>query len=492
MTAPVLVAGAGPTGLAAACALSSFGVPVRILDKRTGPDPKPRAIVVWSGAMEVLDRLGVAEEVAEGALPIRTGRYLSGGREIAALDLLVPGTRWKHPLSVPQPLVEQALRRRLAGLGVEVEWGHRAVGTREEGGRLLLESVREGPEAQSVRIETAADYLVAADGGRSVLREQLGIERSGRTFPRDFLLVDGALRFPGGPPSRRTASYHLSDRGVVVVVPLRDGSHRVFIDLPPDPSASRDAEAVVEEVSSELRRRFAAPPRIDEAHWASRFSIHAKVADRFREGRVLLAGDAAHVHSPAGGQGMNTGIQDAWDLSWRIAALRRGADPALLGGYDRERRRAAVRAVRQAELQTRMWLLGGGPLSKVRNVVVHRALASAAARRTAVQRLAQLRWPLGEGAARFRPGAPGPRPGDRLSEFARSTKHVLLLLGGEPSRAAEAREALARRLPHCEVLGRDGRPNGDPLLVWVRPDAMVGARSRWADRGGLLKLLGGA
>lgn len=481
----VVVVGAGPTGLAAACTLAERGVGVRVLDAREGPDEKTRAIVAWSGALEVLDGLGVGDALAAHGLRLSRARYFSAGAQLFTTELRVGESTWTAPLSIPQPRIEEALRRRLGEHGVEVEWGCRVVDVATHDDRVELKyEHRDGTRPAT------ASWVIAADGARSAVRSAVGIRMEGTSFPRDFLLVDGSLRdgvgteLSSSEPAIDEPHYHLTESGVVVVVPLAGGGHRVFLDLPSDPDAPRDEASVVQVVREELASRFAHPPTFEAPRWASRFTVHALVADEFRSGRVLLAGDAAHVHSPAGGQGMNTGIQDGFDVGWRIAALEQGASPALLDGYAPERREAAVRAVRQAELQTKMWLMRGSLRRRVRDLVLRRVIGSRRGSAMAVERLAQVRLPLGGPATLSDPRCPKalPRVGDLVAGPA--TGRSVLLVGA--SRTPQEREELARQVPWVEVRASDGV--GDCLL-WVRPDRRIGGRARWQGRAELLRLL---
>ncbi|MCM2391795.1 FAD-dependent monooxygenase [Streptomyces albipurpureus] len=383
MSAPVLVIGAGPTGLTAACALRSLGVPCRIVDRRSGPGSAPKGLVLWSGALECLHRIGVAHELARVAMPLTGASYWSGGRRIAKARFGgLENTGFPGPLCVPQPVTEQALHHRLQELGGSVEWETEATEVQ----------VNRGPTDQSVTVtlrshgaeETVTvPWLIAADGARSRVRESVGIPFEGHTFDRTFLIGDGRLE---GAPTDAEVQHHITPAGVLVIVP-QPGGHRVFFDTEPD---GQSEPPTIEQLQLLLDERGPGGLRLEGIWWSSRFRVHAKVAPRFRDGPVLLAGDAVHAHTTAGGQGLNTGVQDGYDIGWKLASVIRGCDPSLLESFEAERRPASVRAVRSGDQQTRMWLLRT-PLARALRNFAMRALSGTGVLETkVVPLLAQL------------------------------------------------------------------------------------------------------
>ncbi|MFI6121483.1 FAD-dependent oxidoreductase [Streptomyces sp. NPDC051064] len=229
-TPQVLIVGAGPTGLTAACTLLRHGVKVRVVDRRHGPTGAPKALILWSGALEVLDRLETAVAIGERSLPLSGASYWSRGRRIAGLGFgALRGTRFPGPLCVPQPVTEELLYERLIQLGGAVEWSTEAesVTVAAEEATVVLKGPGGNPSTARAR------WLIAADGAHSKVRAVLGIPFEGSTYARDFLLGDGLLKAEG--PTRLPAAeaqYHLTPDGVLVVVALPEGGHRVFFDLP--------------------------------------------------------------------------------------------------------------------------------------------------------------------------------------------------------------------------------------------------------------------
>ncbi|BAJ28115.1 MULTISPECIES: FAD-dependent monooxygenase [Kitasatospora] len=447
----VLVAGAGPTGLTAACTLLQHGVPVRLVDRRACFTPEPKALVMWSGALEALHRLGVADALAERALPLNGASYWSGGRRLAGVRFGgLSGTRFPRPLCVPQPVTEELLYERLLDLGGRVEWGTAVTAVATADGRAEVALTRADGTAETVSVP----WLIGADGTRSTVRESIGVPYPGSSHDREFVLGDG--RIDGDLPPDE-AQYHLSPDGVLVLVALPDGGHRIFFDLPPGTRTGPPDDAELQQL---LDARGHGRWTVRETWWTSRFRVHTKVAERFRHGPVLLAGDAAHAHSPAGGQGLNTGVQDGFDAGWKLAAVLRGADPALLDSYDPERRPVSARAVRNSERQTRLWLLRPRPARALRDLLLGTLARTGALERRIVPELAQLDLDLTASPAvrpTTVPGAPVPgrRLGDAplrplrgtsatsLHDYLATGRHTVLIAGDGPAAADAAERATA-------------------------------------------------
>ncbi|GHH24821.1 FAD-dependent monooxygenase [Streptomyces rubradiris] len=344
----ILVVGAGPTGLTLGIELLRRGVPVRIVDREDRPHPHSKAIVLWPRTLEVFRRLGVAEGITERGLALPAANYYSGGRRVARIDFrTLAGSRYGTPLSLPQQQTEAVLRAELRRLGGEVEFGVtlRSLQASAERVRVGLDGPR-GPEQAEV------PWVVGCDGAHSTVRSLAGIGFHGLTYPQTFLLADGAC---DTTLAHDEAHYFMTDRGVLVVVGLPDGQYRVFGGVG-SYDGSADPLAVLRRAAQE---RSPVPVRMDAAARTGVFRVHARQADRFQAGRVLLAGDAAHIHSPAGGQGLNTAVEDAHALGWRLALPDADAVERELDRWERERRQVAAEVVGDAHRQTRMWMLTG-------------------------------------------------------------------------------------------------------------------------------------
>jgi 3-(3-hydroxy-phenyl)propionate hydroxylase len=269
----------------------------------------------------------------------------------------------------PQPAVDRIQRARLAELGTDVEWGTALIALRDTGD--TVEVVLDGPAGQEL---VSVAWVAGCDGANSRVRELAGIPFTGKTYPRSYILGDGDIV---GDVPRDEVHYTLHRDGVLVVVPLPEGGIRVFADATRMPGAADidpDAPLTTGQLQALADQRAPYPLDVRELIWSTRFQVHLRRAERYREGRVLLAGDAAHIHSPAGGQGMNTGIQDGANLGWRLALISRGvADPErVLAGYEAERGPVAAQVMRSSDQQTRLWGVRSGIGRRVRDRVLAR------------------------------------------------------------------------------------------------------------------------
>ncbi|MBR7839487.1 FAD-dependent monooxygenase [Actinospica durhamensis] len=352
----VLVVGAGPTGLTLAGELLRHGVRVRVVDQARGPSDAPRALSLWPRALDILDDLGAGAAIRAAGRRIETFGYFSEGRRVATFHF--PPALASTIL--PQPRIEHALTESLHALGGRVErgvrlvrmTGHQATGLGEDrlGGPVVAELEHDDGTVEQVR----PAFVVGADGASSTVRAQMGVHFSGDTYEMAFALVDAHVE---GVLSSTEIRYYQTSSGTLVIVPAPDG---VFRFLSVVPSGVAEAAADVAAMQAVLDERGPAGVRIVEPVWQSVFRVHTRRATHFRRGRVFLAGDAAHVHSPAGGQGMNSGLQDAHNLGWRLAAvLGRRAPEDILYDYEPERSETARRVVRDTNLHTRAWVVRG-------------------------------------------------------------------------------------------------------------------------------------
>ncbi len=359
---PVLVVGGGPVGLTSATELIRRGVPVRCVDKADGPSPLSKALVVWPRALEVLRSLGGDALITGRGLPVDSLKYFSANRPIANVGFK-PHTK---PVILPQPDVEALLGESLTNVGGRVEWRTELLELTQDGDGAT--ALLRGPDG--VERRERFSYVVGADGASSTVRTILDIPFDGATYPNTFVVadvtVDGALQHDA-------SYYYCSPRGVLVIVGLPGGRFRVFTSAPTDLDRENVPLSTVQEL---VDARGPGGLRLRDPSWMSAFSVHARHAARTREGRIFLAGDSAHIHSPAGGQGMNTGITDAHNLAWKLAMVWHGDAPAsLLDTYEPERAEIARAVVRQADLQTKAWMLAKPHQVKLRDAAVRAASA---------------------------------------------------------------------------------------------------------------------
>ena len=333
----VLVVGAGPTGLMAGLVLTRRGVPVVVVDQKAGPTRESRALAVQARTMEIYDQLGLADQVLSGAYPalrmqIGTDPPL-GGLSIASLQR--GETRFPGIQIFEQSANEQLLSGSLAAAGTEVMWRHRLVDLIDDPGQAegRVVALLDGPEGL---VRVRAQWCVGADGARSAVRRELDIPFEGVTDDATFWVAD--LRGVRGVPDNSMAA-RFGDATFAVAFPLGPAGHTRLVALAPrDDIGQQEALAAARD---DLGLTY------DGVDWFSSYRVHHRVATAFRKGSVFLAGDAGHVHSPVGGQGMNTGLQDAHNLALLLADVRQGRlGTAALDRYEQERRPVAVMLVK--------------------------------------------------------------------------------------------------------------------------------------------------
>jgi 2-polyprenyl-6-methoxyphenol hydroxylase-like FAD-dependent oxidoreductase len=332
---PVLVVGAGPTGLTLACDLARRGIRVRIVDAAPQPFAGSRGKGLQPRTLEVLDDLGVLDAVLAAGAPyprlrLHWRRFVVGRWTMMARHAATPEVSHPNPWLVPQARTEEILRDRLASLGHAVELGTALTGfTQDDAG--VTATLMRGGALETVR----AEYLVGADGGHSRVRKVLGLPLRGETREEERMVV-GDVRVDG---LGRT-HWHVwpfAKGGMVALCPL-PGTDRfqLVLQVKPGGTLPELTEAALDQRLQEAARPGRAL-RLHDASWLSVYRPNVRMVGRYRVGRVFIAGDAAHVHPPAGGQGLNTGVQDAYNLGWKLGHVLQGADPALLDTYEAER-----------------------------------------------------------------------------------------------------------------------------------------------------------
>ncbi len=338
----VVVVGAGPTGLAVAAEIALAGASCLVLERRTGLRTDSRAACLHARTMEMLDLRGQAERFAQVGFPVRSFPL---GLRGAAIDLRRLDSDFPYILDVPQSRVEELLAARARELGAEIRWSS-TVTAIEAGDREVRLTLQDGS------VEHAA-YVVGCDGIRSFVRDSLGIPFPGAANPGSVILAD--LYLDG--LSMSDAYGDLSDRGMMLVLPFRDGSCRLVLYDYARADAPVTEPVTLAEVKAGLTRITGRDFGARDIYWSGRYRSESRQVPGYRTGRIFLAGDAAHTHSPAGAQGMNTGLQDALNLGWKLGAAVAGWAPdQLLDSYHAERHPvgAAVLALtgRQFRLNT--------------------------------------------------------------------------------------------------------------------------------------------
>ncbi len=537
---PVLIVGAGPTGLTLAIELARRGIPFRLIDREAERPTTSRAIGTQARTVEVFRLMGIPETALEPAARPRALRFAERDRTLARITL---DDRLGAPrlISMDESDTERVLEHRLAELGGRVERSTELTGFRIDQDRVIAALLGPGGASQ-----VPIGFLVGADGAHSTVRHLAGIEFAGEAYPERFLLADLDLDWE---LPHDEGHIWIGDDGLVAVIPLPgERRYRLIVPLPPaDATKEYGSEAeIAAEAEALLRQRTGVSfRRIGDPLWASAFRIQRRQAERYRLGPIFLAGDAAHVHSPVGGQGMNTGIQDAFNLGWKLALAVHGqAAPGLLDTYQAERHPIARGVLRGTHLGTRLFLAQNQVMRAVREQAVPVIVNITPIRRRILAAVSQLSIgyrgsPLSVDADarvnardRLRRNARGLRAGDRVPDasliaasngerislfdlFAQGW--TLLLLPGDNASpdaidqfvriAGQVQDAVGEAVhaylvldtppagsatsalhdPHGAVLRTFGARDG--LVTLVRPDGYLGYRGRPDQAGDLASYL---
>ena len=336
----VLVVGAGPTGLTSAAALTARGVHTTLVDAQPEGANTSRAAAVAARTLEVLEEIDVSERLVKNGIQARNFSIRDHGRVLIPLDFSGLPTNYPYTLMISQADTERLLEERLEELGGVVVRPKKLIAVRQDVDGAVA-SFDDGDEIR-------AQYVVGADGMHSAVRAAAGIGFRGHAYPESFALAD--VRLTGDVPVGEILLCY-ARAGLLVVAPLPGEDYRIVApvhDAPAQPS-----RAFVQQL---LDSRGFGPARlvVEDVRWGSHFRIHHRVADTYRSGRLVLAGDAAHVHSPAGGQGMNLGIQDAVALAGVLDRVVGGESDELLDAYNEARRPIAQQVLRLTDRLTRL------------------------------------------------------------------------------------------------------------------------------------------
>jgi 2-polyprenyl-6-methoxyphenol hydroxylase-like FAD-dependent oxidoreductase len=356
----VLIVGAGPTGLALAAALERGGVTPMLIDRLAVGQNTSRAAVIHAHTLEVLEQIGVSQRLKREGIVVTKFSLRDRDKVLLKLRFDRLPSRFAHLLMIPQDVTERILVESLEELGVRVQRGQ-TLERLEETADGVTAVVTTPDGARTIR----ARYVVGADGMQSVVRETAGIEFPGSRYAESFVLADVEMTWGHG---RDEVMLFFSPAGLVVVAPLPGGRFRIVATLEdaPEHPGLGDVQALLD-----ARGPSDGGAKVTKVIWSSRFRLHHRVADHYRRGRLLIVGDAAHVHSPAGGQGMNTGLVDACLLGRVLADVVTGRkEAAYLDSYEALRRPAAKKVLGLAGRLTAMATLKSAPLRVIRNAVL--------------------------------------------------------------------------------------------------------------------------
>jgi 2-polyprenyl-6-methoxyphenol hydroxylase-like FAD-dependent oxidoreductase len=382
-TTDVLIVGAGPTGLTLGATLTKRGVAVTLVDAQAAGVNTSRACAVASHTLEVLERIDVSQQLARQGIHNHRFSMRDRDRVLIPIDFSSLPTSYPYTLTISQADTERVLLERLTRLGGQVLRPRTLTGLTQDGASVTATFDNGDP--------ITARYVVGADGMHSTVRAQAHIGFRGHEYPESFALAD--VRLQGSPPADEIFLFYAS-AGLTVMAPLPGGLHRIVAPVENAPAAPTTAF-----VQQLLDARGFGPGQlvVDDVIWGSHFRIHHRVADSYRAGRLLLAGDAAHVHSPAGGQGMNTGIQDAVALADALQQVLAGAPESLLDRYGHDRRAVAQEVLSLTGRLTRLATVPRA-LRPARNSAMQLSSRIPAVRGRLAWRLSGLVYRIGDGS----------------------------------------------------------------------------------------------
>lgn len=339
MQHPILIVGAGPTGLVLALWLTQQGVAVRIVDTTSGPGTTSRAMAVQARTLELYRQLSMADDVAKAGMPNPKMNFWVAGTKRSSLVLGEAGeglTPYPFILVYPQDQHERLLVKKLEELGIRVERETECLGFEDKGDHVVARIKK--TDGSEETYECA--YIVGCDGAHSVVRKVIGSGFPGGTYDKLFYVADVTA---SGDAANGEAHIALDKADFVAWLAYDGKGHGRLIGVVKDPAESNRDRLSFDDVRHQAVEHIGL--HVEKVNWFSTYHVHHRVTDHYRKGRAFLAGDAAHLHSPAGGQGMNTGIGDAINLAWKLTAVLKGSPDSLLDSYEAERRAFALKLV---------------------------------------------------------------------------------------------------------------------------------------------------
>jgi 2-polyprenyl-6-methoxyphenol hydroxylase-like FAD-dependent oxidoreductase len=387
----LLIVGAGPTGLTLACLCQKLGVKLRIIDKNLGPSTTSKAIGLQYRVSELLACLGIVDRFLElGSSPTPVNIY-EGDRKLVRFEFNLPGRQsgrdafTPRPIMLPQSETERLLGEMLGERGGEIEWDTELVSV-SQSENSVTSTVRKQDGSEEI---INSSWLVSCEGAHSVVRKQTGISFVGKTYPLAFALADVEIEWP---ISHEENHVWMHKDGAFAALPLPAAPNlwRLFVE------ASSNPDVLSEGVTLPVIKRLMATRTghtevlIHNPIWLSEFKINCRMVDRFRVGRVFVAGDAAHIHSPTGGLGITTGVQDAVNLAWKLGCVLRGAPVELLDTYQEERLPKAEEVLAETDRTTTVFFSTNPFIRRLRDSVILPVLRMKAVQRRMFGKLSQL------------------------------------------------------------------------------------------------------
>jgi 2-polyprenyl-6-methoxyphenol hydroxylase-like FAD-dependent oxidoreductase len=485
----ILIIGAGPTGMTAAIELKRAGFDVRIIDKSDQMAQHSQALVVQARTLEQFQRYGIADEAVARGRKLHGAQIFSEGKKILSIGLDELASRYPFLLFLPQSETEALLNAHMESLGVKTER------------RIELESLIQ--DDRSVRAslrhpdgsveEIRARWVIGCDGAHSTVREKTGTRFDGAGVGLSFFLADVVLDGPGAPED--DLAIHLHQGDVVFLGRLSDKLVRMIVALHSPQTRQLPGDLTIDALQR-AADHVGARVIIHSAEWMTPFRVNDRQARQYRIGNVFLAGDASHIHSPVGGQGMNTGIQDVANLAWKLAAVARGADDSLLNSYQEERGEVGKALLRFTERGLKMATTANPLIEQIRNVLAPLISGLKPVQHAVTGFLSETAIEYRTSSVVVDHGGDGDlRAGDRLPDLTlhypgekltllrewTEARHLVLVINGSDAEVDQVRlnipqaEVIPLHLPQLDDEGINLLGIKKKIVI-VRPDGYVGFR----------------
>ena len=496
-----LIVGTGPTGLVMAAELARRGIRFRAVDIAREPTDLSKAIGIQARTLEILGNMGLAAQFTAAGNPATGVHMYAEGRQIVHLTFDGLDTPFPYLLLLAQSETERILFSHVEALGGVIERGVRMERFVQDADGVTATLHHPDGSDEEVR----ASWLIGCDGAHSTVRHGLGLPFEGEEYEEGFVLADVRVDWP---QAENELYIFLHEGWLLALFPLGQGRYRMIADVPPE-QAPLDQEPTLEACQALVDERVTIKARLSDPRWKANYRIHRRIVSKLREGRAFLVGDAAHIHSPAGAQGMNTGIQDGFNLAWKLALVVQGrAEASLLDSYHAERYPVEQGVLRGTDALLKIASLRPPLAQTVRNALAPLLTGLRPVRETMRENISEIAVGysaspiVGEDTSsiQFRTG---PGPGDRapdvsltresgdmttLFDLLRGPAHTLLLVGDDPLFAAFTEDTRTRFegliQTHRVDAGAEIRQRyaaHSPCLFLIRPDGYIGYRAQPPD-----------
>lgn len=469
----VLIIGAGPAGLVAANVLAKSNVPFRIIEKRDEPSPLSKALGLHIRSQEMLHQLGCLENIIQESMDMKRADIFKDTKPIGCISFFTKNAPYPYPRIASQVIVEKALRDKLIAQGHHIDFNH------------ILTDVKDGHiptlhienNAKKIEILTP-DFILACGGAHSIIRQKLNIPFEGDTYPYLLDLIDASFE---RTPTNNVMGIHLNKNNTVFTTPIQENIWRIVYAAPhhKNPLSQDDWFEI-------QRKNFPHLPPIKEFIWQANFKTHCRLAQKVQHKNIFLLGDAAHIHSPFGGQGMNTSMQDAYNISWKIAAVyHKKSTPCLLKSYALERQPVMKSVLKSTNFITKV-LITENPLKYfLRRIILfivanQHFIQEKIARRLSGLDISYKKSPIVLEKAE---GTLGPHPGDLAPDTPTSKGPLLSQLNVHDHFIVLTKSAptsFTKGCPYPILEGVDKSIYPAAFYI-IRPDGYIGMRANNID-----------